>query len=804
MTKKVSIVTPSYEKHISQYEMMIASLVKHCTDIIDVEFIVVVEEKNVISFRNIFNKYNIKNHKIITTESILSHFECPEEVDDFIRRVGKFTFQTVKKFGGLLQVENDWAIVLDSEGIFCRDFAIADLVRNYEEQKYVFYTDVVAREGLWEKSLGYQINKNISEILQFDCNKRWYMEYFHWFYESSKVKDLINNHLQGIFLDYIRNESQNYDFNFFKYEGKYVDFFENIIYYNYLEKYYSEEYKFLNFKDVLDTYLPASISGRFILNELPFSLFGNDYLLNIVSPEEIKFLSNLFSAFKLPFIRLEPPFFTPRYFEELGRLPNFVATISSHHHIWMNRKIAVCISGEFRHIVHRTPEQQVRALKGFLSGVDCDVYIHGWHNTSEPLIVDEIKPKKYKFEERKSFLKLERQIRHREPRLKPGRDLGSLSMFYSLQQAYDLIDQNNDKYDYVVRIRPDIFPDLSLKEILVQISDGGDYIENSVYVPKIYHSKGINDQFAIGTTQSMSVYMRTYDYLERNITSIFFNPESILLKNLLEHSIKPCVVEFPYALMRHLPFRAHEISRVMHEQEHTWWSRTDHLPALVDLTSYFSDKLRSMEDSMSGKVPNILFFPLKHVSAPYGDVFIEVKNDDNNPSKSIAAYFRSDSVLHTAHCVVNEKFVEFVKDFRKHTFVFTCGDNFVFSQWRFADGKFVNARHIIPRKLVPTHFIFAHEEMIAAWREYDFIQEREARGEVVWRKIDEEIPPHPIHNAEASSQVMETGHLHGVLRLFSLILSQKMKNKLARDPALFFRDSNSIIAKKIGKLYNYN
>ncbi|MCA1955619.1 hypothetical protein, partial [Zymomonas sp.] len=597
------------------------------------------------------------------------------------------------------------------------------------------------------------------------------------------------------FFDYIRDVNKNYNFDLYRYEGRSVDFFENILYYNYLEKYFENEYTFYDFKNVIEKLLPQDISHRFKLDELPFSLFGNDYLLNILAPNEVHYLSSLFEEFKLPFIRLEPPLFSPEYFPELKKLPYFTATISSHHHVWMNKKIAICISGEFRHVVHRTPEQQVRTIKSFLSGVDCDVYLHGWHNTSEALIIHELKPKKYLFEDQKSFWDLERQIKFREPRLKAGRDHGSLSMFYSIQKSFELI-ENYEDYDYVVRIRPDVYPDLSLKEILVKISDEGDFIENAIYFPKCYHSKGINDQFAIGNIKSMDHYFKTFDYIKNNIDKLFFNPESILLKNILENAIKPAVIDFPYALMRHLPFRVHEISRVMHDQENVWWSRTDSLPALTDLSQFFRDKLRSMEASMTGLVPDVLFFPFKVAEYPRGHVWVEVKNDDNNPSKAIAAYFISKQEAHVSHCVINENYVEFIRDFQKHTFIFKEKNCFIFSQWRFVGNSFCNVRKKFPISRVLKDNPLSFDSMAKAWRIYDQMQEDENNGIHVSRPVEK------FQSKKISSNIdVESSALKISLFFLDKIISERLRNKLHNNPELFFKDAKNPLSKIIGKSF---
>ncbi|AFC87154.1 hypothetical protein [Frateuria aurantia] len=826
---KVSIVTPSFEKHAVQYGTMIETLKKYCLDFDNLSLITVVEKKNVKIFSSILDAAEVRDYKIVLTEDVLAHFGIKESPAKFLRRVGKFTFQTVKKMGGLLAVQSEWSLVLDSEGLFRKDFRMMDLVNDYAKLKYVFYTETKPRGWLWERSTGFQVNKNVGETLQVDASKRWYMEYFHWFYETEKARDLIESNLGPLFLDYIKTPNDRTWNSHSSLPD--LDFFENVLYYNYIEKYYSDEYDIVDFKSAIDELLPAEVSGRFILDELPFSLFGNDYLLNIVSPSDIHLLAPLFEKYKLAFVRLEPPFISPSFLTELDKLPYFVATISSHHNVWLRKKVAICISGEFRHVVHRTPEQQVRQIKSFLSGVDVDIYIHGWRNTSEPLIIDELNPKRYLFEEKKSFRDLERKIRFREPRLKPNRDHGSLSMFYSIQESFDLIGDDIGDYDYVVRIRPDTFFDKSLKEILYSISDGGDFLPGAVYVPRSFHSKGINDQFAIGRISVMQHYFRTFEYIKRNISHLFFNPESILLKNLLENKIEIALVDLPYALMRHLPMRIHDISRVMHDQEHTWWSRTDHLPVLEDVSKFFADKICSMESTMRGEVGPISYIPCV-LSKGFGriDGFLEIRFEDNNPSGYYCALFNVGGEVNVSHCKVVDGAVDLIGFKDKFVFCFVRDDKFFASFWIYDEGKLINSVLKCDLKDVLRDAPFSSDEIGMAWGRYDskiqggLVDHRElvastlhsrkiASGVVPDNRSFDSPPsvnqassvsdrpiPTPIYiNAGGNGRLKYNQRI--IVSILSPFLTVPQKNKLLRNPGLFFYDSRSSLAKLLGRMY---
>ncbi|ELX2216632.1 hypothetical protein QK107_002545 [Yersinia enterocolitica] len=451
MDNRLTIITPSFEKHFLQFSRMIKSISDNCVDKENLDLVVIVEDKNVQMFSALAENYNTLSIKIVTTESVLQRFNINESPGQFLIRIGKFTFQTMKKFGGILAADTHWTLILDSETVFYNKFSASELLRNYAERKYVFYTSTKARGQRWHHSTGLRINKNTSQALKIEPINRWYMDIFHWFYEKDKVEDLLFNKLGDGWLDLI-NKSK-----------KELDYFECILYYAYINQYHQNEYQILDLHKIVCELIDSDVSGRFNLDELPFSLHGNDFLLSIVGTGEVHKLSRFFDRFKLPLIRLEPAYINENYIEELKKLPYFCATVSTQYLMWMGSRIAVCLSGKFTHNEFRGYEQQIRTLLGFLGGVDCDLYVHSWKQSCEAYIIDVLKPKKYLFEEQIDFKEIVEKINFDENSyLKPQRNQGAVSMFYSMEKSFLLID-NPEEYDYIVRLRPDIYSVYSLK-----------------------------------------------------------------------------------------------------------------------------------------------------------------------------------------------------------------------------------------------------------------------------------------------------------------------------------------------------
>lgn len=363
------------------------------------------------------------------------------------------------------------------------------------------------------------------------------------------------------------------------------------------------------------------------------------------------------------------------------------------------KRIAVCVSGEFRHDHHRTPEQQLRHLLAFITGVDCDVFVHGWHNSAEPLILHELAPRAYRFDPRPSLHALVRRIRFVEPNIKPGRDEGSLAMFQSLQQCFALVAPFADEYSHVLRIRPDLFVDYSLLEILGQIEAAG-AVAGAIYVPHMFHSKGINDQIAFGPIDAMRIYCDTLTHVIGSIDREFFGPETALLRNLVAHGVPIAFAHIPYALMRAVPIRINTVHERFHSQFGTWWSRTEWLPTHQDLSAYFRHKLRAVDDLMRKRVP-----PLLHHGVPASvdgsrRVVLRTRAIDHDPVVVTDCLVRRADGWTVRPYRIRSSAIDLdgTPDPRRHSFVLREPGGYLISEWHLADGALRNERLAIPAR----------------------------------------------------------------------------------------------------------
>ena len=97
-----------------------------------------------------------------------------------------------------------------------------------------------------------------------------------------------------------------------------------------------------------------------------------------------------------------------------------------------------------------------------------------------------------------------------------------LRMWWSMRESHKLMLESNQKYDWVVRLRPDLqfFKDM---EPLAELDP------NEVYVPTFHNWWGYNDRFAIMGAKWAATYHSLFDQLDSYIAQGgIFHPETFL------------------------------------------------------------------------------------------------------------------------------------------------------------------------------------------------------------------------------------------------------------------------------------
>jgi hypothetical protein len=121
-----------------------------------------------------------------------------------------------------------------------------------------------------------------------------------------------------------------------------------------------------------------------------------------------------------------------------------------------------------------------------------------------------------------------------------------LSMYYKIKRCSDMVSKSGIDYDIVVRLRPDIYFNSSMR--LENPKENSLYVNNDGNWGDAY-----NDQFFYGDQKTMKIVSNVYDNLYKiwETTGIHQSPEGILWTFLKQKEINVSKVVMDYDLIRH-------------------------------------------------------------------------------------------------------------------------------------------------------------------------------------------------------------------------------------------------------------
>src|SRR5579872_6794627 len=104
-------------------------------------------------------------------------------------------------------------------------------------------------------------------------------------------------------------------------------------------------------------------------------------------------------------------------------------------------------------------------------------------------------------------------------KLPESKIINTLKQWYKLQRIYSFL-ADPEKYDYIIRLRPDILLKDNIDKVVNTLEKSILYIPegNDIYDSRIFKSigefKSINDQFCIGSPDVMKKYCNVYYYIQ--------------------------------------------------------------------------------------------------------------------------------------------------------------------------------------------------------------------------------------------------------------------------------------------------
>jgi len=387
------IITPTFRPHFPFNRDFLASYAENASDASEVPIHFVVSRAELADLREMIDDFPSVTAHAHAIEDILAAAGYEVEAAELLGSVGKFAFQCLKKLYALKGLSYDQALILDSEALLLKPTRVADAFDEYYADPYVFYSDLNHRNARWYGELGDVVNTNAAKLLGVPYPKMHLLEYYGWFYDKRLVTGMFEA-LPADLLTAVRKL------------GRDKHIFECVLYYTYLfNNQDRHDHRFVSVNDLLKEYLGESGYAEYIKNFTghweQVGIF--EFVSKEVTERNLPDLLRLFDEKRLRFYRSELVNHNERVQEALIADSPITFLVSSENYRRIRERIAVCISG-----APRDYRVNLKHLKDFLGGSNVDLFAHFWNAPDRDVIVRELSPVDYEFEDVATALQPER------------------------------------------------------------------------------------------------------------------------------------------------------------------------------------------------------------------------------------------------------------------------------------------------------------------------------------------------------------------------------------------------------------
>lgn len=249
-----ALVTPTFIGHFRFISKYIESVEKYCKDKDQfVQYFVIGREEYYI-FRNIIDQYrNTINIKILFIEDLFQNYKISISPDNFLKKYGKYTFQTIKKILTLLDIKERYSLLVDSEGMFISETKVSELFKKYFSKPWITYSNIELRRKRGDVLA--RITELNSYLLKSN-DKLWYVEQCNWFIDRTILEDMLL-YFEGIHGLLVKMELAKAKNKIFTNE-----IFEGMLYYGWIKK-NNEKYHYREIdldKEFSDSFTPKELN----------------------------------------------------------------------------------------------------------------------------------------------------------------------------------------------------------------------------------------------------------------------------------------------------------------------------------------------------------------------------------------------------------------------------------------------------------------------------------------------------------------------------------------------------------------
>lgn len=296
------ILTPTFIGHFQYLDNYLNSYDINVTDKDDCVIVFIVNKVEHGQLEDICKKYNNINYEILDFDEILERFGIDASPDELLLMYGKFSFQALKKFYGMLFLSDKYEkfLVLDTESIWLRKTSMKEMFENFfERDRFIVYSNTSKRISSSRSNL--QASSNINFILHSNCDK-WFVEQYVRFWDVNILRDIFDRY--GTCIEIVKKIYEKERDEYPK-----IGLFESVLYDQFIyennDKY---QYRLVDLDEECESVVPGEIikKYRFDMNRI---WHGSCGLLEscsiLLDKENYKYFAQVFKKNNLNIIRIE-------------------------------------------------------------------------------------------------------------------------------------------------------------------------------------------------------------------------------------------------------------------------------------------------------------------------------------------------------------------------------------------------------------------------------------------------------------------------------------------------------------------
>ena len=298
---KYAIVTPTYVKHFVFIKSYLSSFRKYVADKENIKLYFIISRSEREVFEREITPYKELNITTLIFEEILEFFGVHETSEKLLKKYGRFTFQTLKKYYGLLFIPEEKSLVLDSESVWINETKMSKLFEDFFSSPRLLGSSLDKRPRSFP--FFWQFIENINFLMGQKCSY-WFLEDYMWFYEKKILQALIKKYgspiqlAEKLFQPHPRLTDRN---------DAYHGIFEIILYQNFI--YFNQKkyhYNFFNVDTVMEKYLSCEEINQY--RETFYKLYKGgcgvlEHACLLITDKNIQGLSHVFKKLGILILR---------------------------------------------------------------------------------------------------------------------------------------------------------------------------------------------------------------------------------------------------------------------------------------------------------------------------------------------------------------------------------------------------------------------------------------------------------------------------------------------------------------------